>query len=118
VLNDNPGRIESLAKTLQGLVNGPPVYFDPLGADCVPHVLSVVKLYQSVGVEDPMIGFYSNTDTRQGLNADQRLGDSVSDIAGRRPSGDLPQLVSEWRSIGSDLVRKEYKDAIAIAGAA
>ena len=117
VLNDDPGRVETMLTTIQNVVNPPPVYYDPLSTDYVPHVIEVAKQYESVGVEDPTIGFYSETDTRQGLIANQRLGEGAMDIiTGRRPSSDLTQLVSEWRSNGGDQVRKEYEDAIAAAG--
>jgi putative aldouronate transport system substrate-binding protein len=117
VLNDDPGRVENMLTTIQNIINPPPVYFDPLGPEYVPHVIGVFKQYESVGVEDPTIGFYSDADTRQGLIADQRLGDGVTDIiAGRRPTSDLAQLVSEWRGNGGDQVRKEYQDAMATAG--
>jgi putative aldouronate transport system substrate-binding protein len=76
----------------------------------------VLKQYEAVGVEDPTIGFYSDSDSRQGLIASQRLGDGVTDIvAGRRPTSDLPGLVQEWRQNGGDQVRKEYEDAMAAA---
>lgn len=116
VINDNPGRVETMANTVNGIVNPPPVYFDPLGSDYTQHVLESFKQYAAVGVEDPTIGFYSETDTRQGLIADQRLGDGVTDIvAGRRPLSDLTQLVSDWRSNGGEQARKEYLDAMSAA---
>jgi putative aldouronate transport system substrate-binding protein len=115
ILNDL-GRAETMAQVFNGVVNPPPVYFDPKGGDYVPHVISVLKQYETVGVEDPTIGFYSEADTRQGLIATQRFGDGTTDIvAGRRPITDLPGLIQEWRQNGGDQVRKEYEDAIASA---
>jgi putative aldouronate transport system substrate-binding protein len=68
-------------------------------------------------VEDPTVGFYSDADTRQGIVANQRFGDGITDIiAGRRPTADLAALIQEWKTNGGDQVRKEYEDAMAAAG--
>jgi putative aldouronate transport system substrate-binding protein len=116
IFND-VGRAENMAQIFNGVVNPPPVYFDPIGGDYVPHVISVLKQYEAVGVEDPTIGFYSDADSRQGIVANQRFGDGVTDIiAGRRPTSDLPGLIQEWKTNGGDQVRKEYEDAMAAAG--
>jgi putative aldouronate transport system substrate-binding protein len=116
VLSDQ-GRAEYMGQVFNGVVNPPPVYFDPLGTDYVSHVIGVFKQYEAVGVEDPTIGFYSDSDSRQGVIANQRFGDGITDIvAGRRPLTDLTGLLQEWRSNGGDQVRKEYEDAMAAAG--
>jgi len=116
VLSDQ-GRAEYMATTFQNIVNPPPVYFDPLGTGYVPYVIGVFKQYEAVGVEDPSIGFYSDSDSRQGVIANQRFGDGITDIvAGRRPLTDLIGLLQEWRTNGGDQVRKEYEDAMAAAG--
>jgi putative aldouronate transport system substrate-binding protein len=111
------GRAENMSQVFNGIVNPPPVYFDPKGGDYVPHVISVLKQYEAVGVEDPTIGFYSDADSRQGIVANQRFGDGITDIvAGRRPISDLAGLIEEWKTNGGDQVRKEYEDAMAAAG--
>jgi putative aldouronate transport system substrate-binding protein len=110
------GRAEYMATTFQNIVNPSPVYFDPRGGDYVAHVVGVLKQYEAVGVEDPTIGFYAESDSRQGVIANQRFGDGVTDIiAGRRPMMDLASLQGEWRSNGGDQVRKEYEEAMAAA---
>jgi putative aldouronate transport system substrate-binding protein len=117
VLNEQ-GRAEVMVTTFQNVVNPAPVYFDPLGGEYVPHVIDVLKQYEAVGVEDPTIGFYADSDARQGVIANQRFGDGITDIiAGRRPLSDLTGLLSEWRTNGGDQVRKEYEAAIAAAAA-
>jgi putative aldouronate transport system substrate-binding protein len=76
----------------------------------------MLKQYEAVGLQDPTVGFYSETAGRQGLIANQRFGDGITDIvAGRRPVSDLDSLVSEWRNNGGDQVRQEYLDAMAAA---
>ena len=113
VLNDQ-GRLDLMQWVVADIVNPAPSYFDPLGPEYVQHVVSTLKEYEAVGVQDPTVGFYSETAGRQGLIADQRFGDGVTDIiAGRRPLSDLDSLVSEWRTNGGETVRKEYLDAMA-----
>ena len=115
VLNDQ-GRADWMQWVVADIVNPAPSYFDPLGPDYVQHVISSLKLYEAVGVQDPTVGFYSETAGRQGVVANQRFGDGITDIvAGRRPLSDLDTLVSDWRSGGGDQVRQEYLDAMAAA---
>jgi putative aldouronate transport system substrate-binding protein len=100
------------------VTNPPPAYFDANGTtDYVPHVVEQLKKYEVVGVEDPTVGFYSESGGRQGVIANQRFGDGISDIiTGRRPTSDLPTLLQEWRANGGDQVRKEYEEAMAATG--
>lgn len=113
VLNDQ-GRLDLMQWVVADIVNPAPSYFDPLGPEYVQHVVSTLKEYEAVGVQDPTVGFYSETAGRQGLIADQRFGDGVTDIiAGRRPLSDLDSLVSDWRTNGGETVRKEFLDAMA-----
>ena len=73
------------------LTNPPPVYFDPKGGDYVSHVIGVLKQYEAVGVEDPTIGFYADSDSRQGVIANQRFGDGVQDQTGLSPEPVQPE---------------------------
>jgi putative aldouronate transport system substrate-binding protein len=115
VLNDQ-GRLDWMQWVVADIVNPAPSYFDPLGPNYVQHVVNALKDYEAVGVQDPTVGFYSETAGRQGLTANQRFGDGITDIvAGRRPMSDLDSLVGEWRSNGGDQVRQEYMDAMAAA---
>ena len=114
-INDQ-GRLDWMQWTIADVVNPAPSYFDPLGPDYVQHLVPMLKQYETVGLQDPTVGFYSETAGRQGLIAGQRFGDGITDIvAGRRPLSDLDSLVSEWRSNGGDQVRQEYLDAMAAA---
>ncbi len=113
VLTDQ-GRADWMQRTMNAVVNPSPVYFDPLGADYVPHVIGVFKQYEAVGVPDPTVGYYSESNGRQGVVANQRFGDGITDIVvSRRPLGDLDALISDWRSGGGDQVRQEYEEAMA-----
>jgi putative aldouronate transport system substrate-binding protein len=100
-----------------GVTNPAPVYFDPNGnLEYVPHIIDMFKQYEKVGVEDPTVGFYSESNGRVGILANQRFGDGVNDIiTGRRPLSDLSSLIAQWRADGGDQVRKEYEEAMAAA---
>jgi putative aldouronate transport system substrate-binding protein len=113
VLTDQ-GRADWMQRTMNAVVNPSPVYFDPLGTDYVPHVIGVFKQYEAVGVADPTVGFYSESNGRQGVVANQRFGDGITDIVvSRRPLSDLDALLSDWRSGGGDVVRQEFEEAMA-----
>ncbi|MBV9319958.1 MAG: hypothetical protein JO106_08595, partial [Mycobacterium sp.] len=115
VLTDQ-GRQDWMQWVVADIVNPAPYYFDPLGPDYVQHLVPMLKNYEAVGVEDPTVGFYSETAGRQGLIATQRLGDGITDIvAGRRPLSDLDSLLNDWRNNGGDQVRQEYLDAMGAA---
>jgi putative aldouronate transport system substrate-binding protein len=115
ILNDQ-GRKDWMQLVMADVVNPAPPYFDPLGPDYVQHVVSMLKQYEAVGVQDATVGFYSEAAGRQGLIATQRFGDGVTDIvAGRRPLTDLDPLLSDWRANGGDPVRQEYQDAMSAA---
>ena len=115
ILNDQ-GRQDWMQWVIADVVNPAPSYFDPLGPNYVQQLVPMLKQYEAVGIQDPTVGFYSETAGRQGLIANQRFGDGVTDIvAGRRPVSDLDSLVSDWRSNGGDQVRQEYLDAMAAA---
>jgi putative aldouronate transport system substrate-binding protein len=107
------GRADWIQPTMQAVVNPARVYFDPLGADYVPHVIGVFKQYEAVGVTDPTVGYYSESNGRQGVVANQRFGDGITDIVvSRRPLSDLDSLLGDWRSSGGDQVRQEFEDAM------
>jgi putative aldouronate transport system substrate-binding protein len=66
------------------------------------------------GVPDLTIGVYSTTDGTKGVAINQTFGSGVVDIiAGRRPIGDLDQLVKDWVNNGGDQIRAEYAQGIA-----
>jgi putative aldouronate transport system substrate-binding protein len=72
------------------------------------------QIQVNVGVQDPMLGFYSPTNYTRGAVAESTFRQAVVDvIVGRRPFGDYEQIVREWRSAAGDQVRKEYLEAVA-----
>jgi len=80
-------------------------------------VIDTFKLYETLGKEDPTVGFYSESAGRAGVLANQRFGDGINDvITGRREMSDFAGLLQQWKADGGDQVRKEYEEAIAAAG--
>lgn len=66
----------------------------------------------AIGVSDPSLGLYSQTDSTRGTTIMQTVTDAFTDIvAGRRPMSDYDSIVRAWRSSGGDQIRKEYQQA-------
>jgi putative aldouronate transport system substrate-binding protein len=111
VINDQ-GRQDQLP--WNGIVNPARWYYDPLGPEYVTHVVGIFKQYEAVGVWDPTVGYYSESNGRQGVIANQHFGDGITDIVtGRRALSELDTLLAQWRNEGGDQVRHEYEDAMA-----
>lgn len=111
VINDQ-GRQDMLP--WNGIVNPARWYYDPLGPEYVNHVVNIFKQYEAVGVSDPTVGYYSESNGRQGVIANQHFGDGITDIVtGRRGMSDLDALLTQWRNEGGDQVRHEYEEAMA-----
>jgi len=66
-----------------------------------------------IGVSDATLGFYSPTSIAKSVTLRLKFNDGLSEILqGRRPLGDLDQLVSEWQANGGEQMRKEFLDAM------
>jgi putative aldouronate transport system substrate-binding protein len=92
----------------------PSVLYLPDIPDFTKVLADAEKQLISIGITDPTVGFVSPTAVRNGVVVTQTMQDGIRDIiAGRRPIGDYDQLVSDWRTNGGDLMRKEFQDAIA-----
>jgi putative aldouronate transport system substrate-binding protein len=69
------------------------------------------------GIQDPMDGLYSPTNSSLANKLAQPFTDGVAEVVrGTRPLGDLDALVSEWRTNGGDKIRAEYQEALDAAG--
>ena len=68
----------------------------------------------AAGLQDPTLNLYSPSFANLNANLQQLVNDGVSDIVqGRRPIGDLDQVIADWRSKGGDKIRAEFQDALA-----
>ena len=69
-----------------------------------------------IGVEDPVISYYSPTAFGKGVAATQALIDGINQIiVGHDSMSNYDQLVKDWRAAAGDQMRKEYLDAVAKA---
>jgi len=70
-----------------------------------------------VGISNPVVGLYSNTDSSKGATINKTFGDAVNEIIqGRKPVTTLSDLISTWRKAGGDKVRSEYESQLQAAG--
>jgi putative aldouronate transport system substrate-binding protein len=95
-------------------VGAPPDYlYSATSADYTPvaHQTQTEHFARTLG--DPSVGLYSPTDGSKGAVLTQTFNDSLSEILfGKRPVGDLDNLVRDWRSNGGDTIRSEYEQAL------
>lgn len=73
--------------------------------------------YQSkeipTGIQNPVIGLFSNTAATKNATADANFQDGVYEIIqGRKPFSELDSLISTWKSAAGDGMRKEYQDQL------
>jgi putative aldouronate transport system substrate-binding protein len=94
------------------LAASPGVQYDAPSPDATRYAYEGSKALIPLGISNPAVGLYSNTDSTRGPIILQTFTDGVSDIiAGRRPVSDYDGLVSAWRSSGGDQIRTEYQKA-------
>ncbi|MGH2519544.1 MAG: extracellular solute-binding protein, partial [Chloroflexota bacterium] len=68
----------------------------------------------AVGIPDPTVGLFSNTQSNKGQLLAQLVGGKQTDIIfGRAPLSDWDQLLKDWRAQGGEQVRSEYQLAYA-----
>jgi putative aldouronate transport system substrate-binding protein len=90
----------------------PPVLFSAVQPDFARWAHEEEEALLEVGVADPSIGLYSETDQAHGAVLNQLIFDRVLGIAaGRAPMSDLDALVKDWRAQGGDKVRDEFQKA-------
>jgi putative aldouronate transport system substrate-binding protein len=74
------------------------------------------KLLAPYFVNDPTVGYVSNTQFSKGITLNKTVTDGLNDIViGRRPLTDYDGLVQDWLKAGGEQIRKEYQDAVAAA---
>lgn len=76
------------------------------------------KALLPLGLADPTLGLYSETNQDVGANIGATLSAGLSDIIlSRRPLSDYDQVIQEWRTSGGDQIRAELQQALAAAQA-
>jgi putative aldouronate transport system substrate-binding protein len=67
----------------------------------------------AIGVPNPVVGLYSQSDAKNGFVLTQKFNDGVNQIIyGRADVSTFDQLVRDWRSGGGDQIRAEYEQAL------
>jgi putative aldouronate transport system substrate-binding protein len=96
--------------------NPPQVLFNPQDPEFARVIQGEQKAMDAVGVSDPSIGLYSNTNANKGNLLNQAMLDGLAEIVkGAQPVSYLDQLVRDWRTNGGDQIRAELEQARAAA---
>lgn len=76
-------------------------------------VQRVLKDAATVGIDDPTLVLFSQTNVDQGPTLSQLGTDSITAIVtGREPIDALDAAIEAWRSQGGDQIRQEYEEAL------
>ena len=98
--------------------NPPQILFDPADPEFARVIQGDQKSMDAVGVSDPSIGLYSNTNAAKGGLLAQAMTDGLTEIVkGTQPLTAFDQLVADWKKNGGDQIRAEYEQAFGAANA-
>lgn len=96
--------------------NPPQILFDPDDPNFARVIQGDQKAMDAVGVSDPSIGLYSNTNAAKGGVLAQAMIDGLTEIVkGTQPLGAFDQLVADWKKNGGEQIRGEYEQAFTSA---
>ena len=96
--------------------NPPQILFNPEDPEFARVIQGDQKLMDAVGVADPSVGLYSNTNAARGSLQNQAMLDGLTEIVkGTQPLSALDTLVADWRKNGGDQSRAEFEQAFAAA---
>jgi putative aldouronate transport system substrate-binding protein len=71
------------------------------------------SVIQGMGIQNPVVGLYSATNSKLAAMLNQKMGDGLNNIIfGRDEVGTFDQLVKDWRSQGGDTIRAEFEAAL------
>jgi putative aldouronate transport system substrate-binding protein len=91
----------------------PRVLFNPQDPEFVRVIQNDDKAMAEVGVSDPSVGLYSNTNANKANVLNQAMTDGITEIVkGAQPLDSLDQLVRDWRTNGGDQIRAELEQAL------
>ena len=98
--------------------NPPQVLYNPTDPEFVRVIQADQRAMDAVGVSDPSVGLYSNTNAGKANVLNQAMTDGLTEvIKGTQPLSTFDDLVKTWRSNGGDQIRAEYEQAYAAAKA-
>ena len=95
------------------ITSGPSIMYDAQYPDFIKAIHAQEAQLVPLGVADPTVGLYSETNTeKNGDLSSLLLNPRLSAIiSGKMPMSDYDQLVKDWRSQGGDQIKKEYAQA-------
>jgi putative aldouronate transport system substrate-binding protein len=89
---------------------GPSVLYNATSADYAKVMSKDVAVIQGMGIPNPVVGLYSQTNAQRAASLNQAMGDGLlAIIFGRSDISSYDQLVSSWRSQGGDQIRTEFE---------
>lgn len=95
------------------LMGGLEVLFYPTEPEVGLQVQDVLKQAVSVGIDDPTLVLFSQTNVDQGPILNQMGMDLITPIVtGRASIDDLDAAIEQWKSQGGDQIRQEFQDAL------
>jgi putative aldouronate transport system substrate-binding protein len=72
-----------------------------------------VGVIQGMGIQNPVVGLYSQTNAQRSASLNQTMGDALlAIIFGRSEMSSYDQLVADWRKNGGDQIRTEFEQAL------
>ncbi|MBV8719364.1 MAG: extracellular solute-binding protein [Chloroflexi bacterium] len=91
----------------------PSVLYDASSADYARVISKDVAPIQGMGIPNPVVGLYSQTNAQRAASLNQKMGDDLMAIIfGRSEMSSYDQLVADWRGQGGDQIRAEFEQAL------
>jgi putative aldouronate transport system substrate-binding protein len=91
----------------------PSVLYNASSADYARVMSKDIAVIQGMGIQNPVVGLYSQTNAQRAASLNQKMGDGLlAIIFGRAEMSSYDQLVQDWRSQGGDQIRTEFQQAL------
>lgn len=92
---------------------GPSVLYNASSADYARVMSQDVGVIEGMGIQNPVVGLYSETNAQRAASLNQKMADGLQAIIfGRSDVSSYDQLVNDWRSQGGDQIRTEFEHAL------
>ena len=89
------------------------VLYNASSADYARVMSKDIAVIQGMGITNPVVGLYSQTNAQRAASLNQTMGDGLLGIIfGRSEISAYDQLVSDWRAQGGDQIRSEFERAL------
>jgi putative aldouronate transport system substrate-binding protein len=92
---------------------GASVLYDASSPDYARVMAKDIAVIQGMGIQNPVVGLYSQTNAQKAATLNQKMGDGLlAIIFGRADVSSLDQLVKDWHAQGGDQIRGEFEQAL------